>query len=217
VSPGHALRDLKALEPQASVQLPPKEPDTFDPDNQKYLRNIQQRGRQVMIAESLARAQRDFDSFLEEKVDLDWEEQRHRIFQHFGLSQKEDSAGDSGPSFGRSTRQANQSTYGPSGATRRSVFGRSGLDKSVIGTPGTGKPSHQLFDDPSARTEGPIFQTLDIRFLREKMGYYADKVQSLNSTRLQKRSFPILHEFSDVEKHAGGDVSHFIRSQWYLN
>ncbi|KAL3487780.1 Nup93/Nic96-domain-containing protein [Aspergillus germanicus] len=206
VSPGHALRDLKALEPQASIQLPPKEPDTFDPDNQKYLRSIQQRGRQVMIAESLARAQRDFDSFLEEKVDLDWEEQRHRIFQHFGLSQKEDSAGDSGPSFGRSTRQANQSTYGPSGASRRSVFGRSGLDKSVIGTPGTGKPSYQLFDNPSERTEGPSFQTLDIRFLREKMGYYADKVQSLNSTRLQRRSFPILHEFSDVEKHAGGDV-----------
>ncbi|KAL3460570.1 Nup93/Nic96-domain-containing protein [Aspergillus heterothallicus] len=204
VSPGHALRDLKALEPQASLHLPPKELDTFDPDNQKYLRNIQQRGRQVMIAESLARAQRDFDSFLEVKVDLDWEEQRERIFKHFGLSQKEDFAGHSGPSFGRSTRQANHSTYGPSGASRRSVFGRSGLEKSVIGTPGTGKPSYQLFENLSE--DGPGSQTLDIRFLREKMGYYAKKVQSLNSTRLQRRSFPILHEFSDVEKHAGGDV-----------
>ncbi|KAL2866812.1 linker nucleoporin NIC96 [Aspergillus lucknowensis] len=207
VSPGHTLRDLKALEPQVSTQLPSKEQDTFDPDNQKYLKNLQQRGRQVMIAESLARAQRDFDSFLEEKVDLDWEDQRHRIFKHFGLSQKED---DSGASFGRSTRQPHQfgstSTYGPSGASRRSVFGRSGLEKSVIGTPGTGKPSYQLFDDPMERTDGSGSQTLDIRFLREKMGYYADKVQSLNSTRLKGRNFPILHEFSDVEKHAGGDV-----------
>ncbi|RDW67094.1 linker nucleoporin NIC96 [Aspergillus mulundensis] len=207
VSPGHALRDLKALEPQASISLPSKEQDAFDPDNQKYLRNIQQRGRQVMVAESLARAQRDFDSFLEEKVDLNWEEQRHRIFKHFGLSQKDNPAGDSGPSFGRSTRQPNH--FGPAsthGVSRRSVFGRSGLEKSVIGTPGTGKPSHQLFDEPMERTDGSGFQTMDLRFLREKMGYYADKVQSLNSARLQARSFPVMHEFSEVEKHAGGDV-----------
>ncbi|KAL4877258.1 Nup93/Nic96-domain-containing protein [Aspergillus karnatakaensis] len=191
VSPGHALRDLKALEPQAPLQ----QTDPFDPDNQKFLKNIQQRGRHVMIAESLSRAQRDFDSFLEEKVDLDWEEQRHRIFKHFGLSQKDNSTHDS--NFGRPKL--------PSSASRRSVFGRSGLEKSVIGTPGTGKPSHQLFDDPMERTaETP--QTSDVQFLREKMGYYADKVQSLNSARLQARSFPVLHEFSDVENHAGGDV-----------
>ncbi|KAL5044426.1 hypothetical protein BDW71DRAFT_185946 [Aspergillus fruticulosus] len=207
VSPGHALRDLKALEPQASISVPSKEPDSFDPDNQKYLRNIQQRGRQAMVAESLARAQRDFDSFMEEKVDLDWEEQRHKIFKHFGLSPKDDPAGVPEPSFGRSTRQSNQ--FGPAstyGISRRSVFGRSGFEKSVIGNPGTGKSSHQLFDDPMERTDGSGSQALDLRFLREKMGYYADKVQSLNSARLQARSFPILHEFSEVEKHAGGDI-----------
>ncbi|KAL4976520.1 Nup93/Nic96-domain-containing protein [Aspergillus desertorum] len=207
VSPGHALRDLKALEPQASISVPSKESDSFDPDNQKYLRNIQQRGRQAMVAESLARAQRDFDLFMEEKVDLDWEEQRHRIFKHFGLSQKDGPAGDPGPSFSRSTRHSNQ--FGPAsthGISRRSVFGRSGFEKSVIGSPGTGKSSHQLFDDPMERTDGSGSQSLDLRFLREKMGYYADKVQSLNSARLQARSFPILHEFSEVEKHAGGDV-----------
>ncbi|KAL4915154.1 Nup93/Nic96-domain-containing protein [Aspergillus aurantiobrunneus] len=207
VSPGHALRDLKALEPLAPISTPSKETDTFDPDNQKYLRNIQQRGRQVIVADSLVRAQRDFDSFLDEKVDLDWEEQRHKIFRHFGLSQKDDPMGDSTPSFGRSTRQSNKlGSASTRGVSRRSVFGRSGLEKSVIGTPGTGKPSHQLFDDPMERSDGSGSQTLDLRFLREKMGYYADKVQSLNSTRLQARSFPILHEFSEVEKHAGGDV-----------
>ncbi|KAL4803899.1 Nup93/Nic96-domain-containing protein [Aspergillus unguis] len=207
VSPGHALRDLKALEPQASISIPSKSPATFDPDNQKYLRSIQQRGRQVMVAESLARAQRDFDSFLEDKVDLDWEEQRQKIFKHFGLSAKDDSGEESGPSFGRSTRQTNQ--FGSAitnGASRRSVFGRSGLEKSVIGTPGTGKSSHQLFEDPMERTDGSGSQSLDLRFLREKMGYYANKVQSLNAARLSKRSFPVLQEFSEVEKHAGGDV-----------
>lgn len=163
-----------------------------------------------MVAESLARAQRDFDSFLEEKVDLDWEQQRHKIFKHFGLSQKDNLGGDSGPSFGRSTRQSNQvGATSAHGASRRSVFGRSGLEKSVIGTPGTGKSSHQLFEDPMERTDGSGSQSLDLRFLREKMGHYAHKVQLLNSARLQTRGFPIFHEFSEVEKHAGGDVRIF--------
>lgn len=40
------------------------------------------------------------------------------------------------------------------------------------------------------------------------MGHYADKVQLLNSARIQGRVFPLLHEFSEVERHAGGDVSY---------
>ncbi|RAH52882.1 nuclear pore protein [Aspergillus piperis CBS 112811] len=209
VSPGHALRDLKALDPQASVSTPLREQDTFDPDNQKFLKNIQQRGRQVMINESLARTQKDFDSFLEEKVDMDWEEQRRKIFQHFGLAQKDDGAGDIRGSFGRTMRRPKQfgpaSTNGPTPSGRRSVFGRSALEKSVIGTPGTGTASLRLFEDSTERNEGAGGHS-DLRFLREKMGYYADKVRQLNSARLHTRAFPILHEFSDVEGHAGGDV-----------
>ncbi|RAK98034.1 linker nucleoporin NIC96 [Aspergillus ibericus CBS 121593] len=208
VSPGHALRDLKALDPQASVATTQKEQDLFDPDNQKFLRSIQQRGRQVMITESLARTHRDFDLFLEEKVDMDWEEQRLKIFQHFGLAQKEDGAGDAKAGFGRSVRRPKQlgptSTNGPASTSRRSVFGRSALEKSVIGTPGTGTASIRLFEDPMDRNDGVGHS--DLRFLREKMGYYADKVRQLNSARLHTRTFPVLHEFSDVEGHVGGDV-----------
>ncbi|XHF99045.1 hypothetical protein AWENTII_002565 [Aspergillus wentii] len=168
-----------------------------------------------MVSESLSRAHRDFDTFLEEKVDMNWEEQRQKIFQHFGLAQKEDNTEDSlgataRGSFGRSTRQTKQmgttAPQGPLGISRRSVFGRSGLEKSVIGTPGTGLAKPQLFEDSSERNDGPGTHGPDVRFLREKMGHYADKVQLLNSARLQERTFPIFHEFSDVEKHAGGDV-----------
>ncbi|OJJ84895.1 linker nucleoporin NIC96 [Aspergillus glaucus CBS 516.65] len=208
VSPGHAIRDLKALDPQASISVPSKEQDAFDPDNQKFLRNMQQRGRQVMIAESLARAHRDFDAFLEEKVDLDWEEQRRKIFQHFGLAQGSDSMGATAKgSGGRSMRQFKQpGSIGQSPGSRRSVFGRSGLEKSVIGTPGAGFARPQIFEDPAERSEGPAVHAPDLRFLREKMGYYADRVQLLNSARLQGHTFPVLHEFSGVEQHAGGDV-----------
>ncbi|PWY69814.1 NIC-domain-containing protein [Aspergillus sclerotioniger CBS 115572] len=209
VTPGHALRDLKALDPQASVATTQKEQDLFDPDNQKFLKNIQQRGRQVMITESLARTHRDFDLFLEGKVDMDWEEQRRKIFQHFGLAQKDDGAGDSRAGFGRSVRRSKQSApasaNGPTSTSRRSVFGRSALEKSVIGTPGTGTASIRLFEDPMDRNEGASGHS-DLRFLREKMGYYADKVRQLNSARLHTKTFPILHEFSDVEGHVGGDV-----------
>jgi nuclear pore complex protein Nup93 len=210
------LRDLKSLDPQASLAAPAKELDNFDPDNQRFLRSIQQRGRQVMIAESLTRAHRDFDAFLEEKVDLDWEEQRQTIFHHFGLSQK-DATGSGGlnatnrGAFGRSTRQSKQAgagtANGPSGASRRSVFGRSGLEKSVIGTPGIGLASRQIFEDPTERNgEGAASHSPDLRFQREKMGHYAEKVQRLNIARLQGKCYPVLDEFSSVEVQNGGDV-----------
>ncbi|KAJ5128448.1 hypothetical protein N7526_006614 [Penicillium atrosanguineum] len=214
ISPGRALRDLRSLDPQASLATA-RETDGFDPDNQRFLRNIQQRGRQVMIAESLSRAQRDFDVFLEEKVDMDWEDQRRKIFQHFGLSQKDGSTtGDmrstTRGAFGRSARQSKQGgasqAHGPSGASRRSVFGRSALDKSVIGTPGTGLASRQLFEDPSERNEGLAAPSPDLRFLREKMGNYAERVQNLNVARLQGQAYPILHEFAQVELQNGGDL-----------
>lgn len=214
ISPGRALRDLRSLDPQASLATA-RETDSFDPDNQRFLRNIQQRGRQVMIAESLSRAQRDFDTFLEDKVDMDWEDQRRKIFQHFGLAQKDSSTPEDPRSttrgaFGRSARQSKQAgasqAHGPSGASRRSVFGRSALDKSVIGTPGTGLASRQLFEDPSERNEGLAASSPDLRFLREKMGHYADQVQNLNVARLQGQAYPILHQFAQVELQNGGDV-----------
>ncbi|EIT77755.1 nuclear pore complex protein An-Nic96 [Aspergillus flavus] len=211
VSPGHTLRDLRSLDHQALVSGPTKEQESFDPDNQKFLRNIQQRGRHAMIAESLTRIHRDFDIFLEEKVDLDWEEQRRRIFQHFGLAQKDDNTGDGRGAFGRSMRQSKQQLGATSsdtapGVTHRSVFGRSGMEKSVIGVPGTGTASRRFFEAPIERSEASGTQSSDLHFLREKMGRYADKVQLLNSARLQAHTFPILHEFSEVESHVGGDV-----------
>lgn len=217
ISPGKTLRDLRSLDPQASLATA-REPDGFDPDNQRFLRNIQQRGRQVMIAESLSRAQKDFDTFLEEKVDMDWEEQRQNIFQHFGLSQKDNSnaasfKGTRGGAFGRSARQSRQA--GPA-ASRRSVFGRSGLGKSVIGTPGTGVTSRQLFEDPAERSEGSNAPMPDLRFLREKMGHYAEKVQYLNTSRLHGQTYPILHQFAEVELHTGGDVRIFFLSPFHL-
>lgn len=193
------------MDPQSSLAAPAKDFDHFDPDNQRFLRNIQQRGRQVMVAEGLTRAQRDFDAFLEEKVDMDWEDQRQIIFQHFGLEQSAAGPVRSG-AFGRSARQSKQAADLRPSASRRSVFGRSGLEKSVIGTPGAGLASRQIFGDPAERNEGAASHSPDLRFQREKMGHYAEKVQQLNLARLQGKCYPVLDEFSYVEVQAGGDV-----------
>ncbi|KAJ6121455.1 Nuclear pore protein (Nic96) [Penicillium capsulatum] len=209
ITPGQALRDLRTLDPQVTAAST-REPDSFDPDNQKFLRNMQQRGRQVMIEESLARAQKDFDTFLEDKVDMDWEDQRRKIFKHFGLSQADDQgAGNfkstSRGAFGRSGRQSKQAG---------GVLGRSALEKSVIGTPGAGLASRQLFEDPTERAEGHAAPPSNIRFFREKMGNYAPKVQELNVARLQDQAYPILHQFSEVELLTGGDTPRQLRDAY---
>lgn len=180
---------------------------------------MQQRGRQVMIEESLSRAQKDFDMFLEDKVDMDWEDQRRKIFKHFGLSQADDQGAGNFKSttrgaFGRSGRQSKQAggapAHGSAAGSRRSVFGRSALEKSVIGTPGAGLASRQLFEDQADRAEGHAAPAPNIRFFREKMGNYAPKVQELNIARLQDQAYPVLHQFSEVELLTGGDVSSSI-------
>lgn len=174
------------------------------------MKGIQQRGRQAMMAESLARVHRDFDAFLEEKVNLNWDEQRRKIFNHFGLGQKDIEVGDSigaRGSFARTSKGARvgESLHRASGG--RSVFGRSGLEKSVIGQPDDSTTGHKLFSDPTERGDASAAQSTDSRFLREKMGHFTAKVQHLNLARLDERPFPLLHEFADVEKRAGGEVS----------
>jgi nuclear pore complex protein Nup93 len=201
------------LDAQTVAAPPLRQPDGFDPDNRKFLNGLQQRGRQAMIEESLARVHRDFDAFLEEKVSLNWDEQRRKIFQHFGLAQKDEpvdgQAEASKTPFGRSAKQPKQPETLPprdlAASGNRSVFGRSGFQKSVIGSPGTGLTGAQLFGDASEKMEG-VTGSPDTRLFREKMGYFADKVQRLNGARLEEKTYAVLHEFAEVEEYAGGDV-----------
>ncbi|PGG96178.1 nuclear pore complex protein Nup93 [Blastomyces parvus] len=216
ISPGQVLQDLKILGNQTTASSPFKHTDTFDPDNQKFLRQVQQRGREAIVAESLARVRKDFDAFLEEKVSVNWDEQRQKIYEHFGLTPRDDSArGKSGPSGGAFGKSATlgRSAGGPGmprggdASGRRSVFGRSGLGKSVIGPPSISGRASQPFSDSIMRSEGGAgMASADSRFLREKIRHFATNVQALNEARLQERVFPILHQFAETELVAGGDV-----------
>ncbi|EEP77736.1 conserved hypothetical protein [Uncinocarpus reesii 1704] len=210
ISPGQVLHDLREFDTHGPAPTTTKDDEPFDPDNQKFLRRIQQRGREAMIADSFARVRRDFDAFLEEKVNLNWDEQRQKIYEHFGLAPRGDTGGDDlgatrreSGAFGttKGVRFGGDLGQRPTASTRRSVFGRSALSKSVIGsTTGSGN-AMQIFS-PGASSA----HAADTRFLREKMGHFATKVQRLNETRQQEKAFPILHEFAETEKLSASDV-----------
>lgn len=168
-----------------------------------------------MINEGIQRAHQQFDLYLEENVDINWELQRKKIYEHFGLVKAstvfDESNRASSPavkgSFGRSTRKGppGNSERPSQDSLNRSIFGKSGLQKSVIGSPpGTGNTP--LFADVAEKTGSLPTVSID-RFTREKEAKFAEKVQSLNQTRLQETPFPVLHQFMDVETQQLGEVS----------
>jgi len=213
INPGTTRRDLDSLaaQPCASRGLP-QAPD-WDPDTHKYVEQLQQQSTLKMISEGLERAQRKFEAYLEENVDINWELQRKKIYEHFGLMPKggeapDDYAASPGGkgSFGKSTSRGRSMNKGGLGNStlNRSIFGQSSLRKSVIGTPGVGSGNATLFADVAEMNgTGPAIQ--DDRFLRERQRKFADKVQALNRARLEDSPYQVLQEFKSVECQPGGE------------
>lgn len=215
INPGTTRRDLNSLAVQpptgASLHPPPK----WDPDTHRYVEQLQQQSTLRMISEGLERAQRNFDTYLEANVDINWELQRKRIYEHFGLMAKHgEASGDPASghgakgSFGKSTRREriNNANRPGQSTLNRSIFGPSSIQKSVIGTPGTGSRNATLFADVSDKN-APALAVQDDRFMRDKQRKFAEKVQLLNRARLDEKSYPVLQEFKGVESQSGGEVS----------
>jgi nuclear pore complex protein Nup93 len=227
VDPGAAVRDLNAFGTKARIERQHPQEAT-DTDVEGYLANLQTQTTLSMISDGLARSVRDFDAFLDENVTMGWDEQRKRIYQHFGIKPREDVAAGGRVSFGASQTES-QGGFGRSrrskgaglagsrtaGTPSKSTFGRSGLQKSVIGSAGPiGSGYQPLFADVEKRMEadGIVAPNPSDRFFREKQSRLAEKVQNLNATRLRRRCYPVLHEFSSAttqagEKHSTG-ISH---------
>ncbi|KAL9583255.1 MAG: hypothetical protein Q9212_002811 [Teloschistes hypoglaucus] len=215
VNLGATRRDLDALRVQpAAATAGPQVNSAWDLDTNRYMDQMQQQSTLKMISEGIERAHRNFDAYLDENIDINWEAQRKRIYEHFGLASKGQEGSDAASqsmspgargSFGRSTRrgrtmnadQSKQSTLG------RSIFGQSSLQKSVIGTPTGGQKTPSLFvdvEDKSGQGEVP-----EDRFSRDKQTRFAAKVQALNRARVQEKAYPIFHEFQDVQMQPGGE------------
>ncbi|KAG0648177.1 Nuclear pore NIC96 [Hyphodiscus hymeniophilus] len=212
VDPGAAVRDLNQFTSTSGRVDKTQSQEIFDTDIEGYLSNIQTQTTLSMISDSLAQSVRDFDSFLEDNVTMEWDAQRSRVYQHFGITPREnavgggasfaESASGSQGAFGRSRRSKAASLAGsraPSKTLRESTFGKFNGQKSVIGAAGPLADGNQpLFADveKSMDANGIMAPGPSDRFRREKQSRLAEKVQSLNEARLQKRCYPILHEFA---------------------
>ncbi|KAI5457984.1 Nup93/Nic96-domain-containing protein [Mariannaea sp. PMI_226] len=207
VDPGVAAKDLGMLDvkggrvERATHGFSPSEVDV-----ETYLSNLQTKTTLSMIADGLERSARDFDNFLEDNVTMEWEAQRKRIYQHFGIKPREEptSAGgrESQGGFGRSRRSKAQGSTPRAG--RASVLGKSTFQRSVIGTPSRIGAHQSDFSDVDRHSETSTLRnghaSSDDRVLRERQGRLSDKVRLLNQSRLQKRPYPILSELASVEK-----------------
>ncbi|OTB04355.1 hypothetical protein M426DRAFT_320953 [Hypoxylon sp. CI-4A] len=218
VEPASAVRDLNdfdvriggRIERPVSASAP-----ASDVDVDAYLSNIQKKTTLSMIADGLERSARDFDNFLEDNIAMEWDAQRKRIYEHFGIQTKDDgiAEGVSGTpgrephaGFGRSRRTTKASRSTASGI-KGSAFGRSHLQKSVIGTPskiGSHQPEFTDVQDATG-TPGALNGAagIDDRFLREKQSRLAERIRQLNQARIEKLPFPILHELSQVAGSSG--------------
>ncbi|KAI1325612.1 Nup93/Nic96-domain-containing protein [Xylariaceae sp. FL0255] len=218
VDPGAAVKDLRFFSAQnvTRAERPAHIPAANEVDVEAYLANLQSKTTLSMIADGLERSARDFDNFLEDNMTMEWEAQRKRIYEHFGIKTKDDGAGEPGlgaagrettGGFGRSRRNP-KASRGASTNGKASTFGRSTLQKSVIGTPSKiGAHAQTEFKDIEDATATPAAAqgnlSLDDRFLREKQGKLAHCIRDLNHARLEQTPYPILHELSNVESKTG--------------
>ncbi|KAI1376126.1 Nup93/Nic96-domain-containing protein [Hypoxylon crocopeplum] len=217
VEPAAAVRDLNDFDVRIGghVERTVAGPAATDIDVDAYLENIQKKTTLSMIADGLERSTRDFDNFLEDNITMEWEAQRKRIYEHFGIKSRDDGLADGAPGapsreshagFGRSRRTGKASRSTAPGV-KASAFGRSNLQKSVIGTPSKIGSHQPEFTDIQDTTGSPGAlngaTAIDDRFLREKQAKLAERIRQLNRGRIEKQPYPILHELAQVASNSG--------------
>ncbi|KAI1117418.1 Nup93/Nic96-domain-containing protein [Nemania sp. NC0429] len=217
VDPATAVKDLKFFNTHTvgRADRPAPAQATSEIDVEAYLANLQSKTTLSMIADGLERSAKDFDNFLEDNITMEWEAQRKRIYEHFGIKSREEGPGDHGVGtlgretsggFGRSKRTLKTSR--PATPTAKSsAFGRSSMHKSVIGAPskiGLHQPEFKDVESAAAGpTAAPNGSSIDDRFAREKQGKLAERIRDLNLARIEKKPYPILHELAEVESKTG--------------
>lgn len=164
-----------------------------------------------MINEGLEQSKRDFDNFLENTVQMNWDAQRRKIYEHFGLSRP---AGEGDGTSGQP--QEESGAFGRS--TRRSKFGRlslgmsfgaNGMQRSVLGNSAArasfrGSVSEGTDKGASA---GAAIDSEGLDRVRQEA--YAERIQELNAARHQEQCYPLLHKLAEVEDQRGNDVGLF--------
>jgi nuclear pore complex protein Nup93 len=208
---GSTLRDLNHFSTQSGITANGTAQDLLDTDVDGYISNLHSQSTLSLIQEGLEQSKRDFDAFLEDNVQIEWDKQRQRIYEHFGLGrQSEDMAASQHAlgstargAFGRSTRKGR--SMGPKGA---SVNGASTFGASTGGPPviGTGQSVLNAREGSEGSVLGGQAGPRD-RYERDKQEKFMDEVKKLNDARQRETPFSVLHAFAGVEKAAGTEHS----------
>jgi len=217
VKMGSTLRDLNQFSAQSGIAANGTAQTLLDTDVDGYVSNLHSQSTLSLIQEGLEQSKRDFDSFLEDNVQIEWDKQRQRIYEHFGLGrQSEDMAasqstfGNTGRgAFGRSTRKGR--SMGPKGA---SVNGASTFGASTGGPPviGNGQSVLNGREGNGSSVLGSQAGPRD-RYERDKQERFMDEVKKLNTARQEENPFSVLHSFSAVEKASGTEYTdHFLNA-----
>ncbi|KAK6583740.1 hypothetical protein PZA11_003470 [Diplocarpon coronariae] len=220
VDPGAAARDLNLFAAASTRAERTDAPDYEDDvDVESYLEKLQTQSTLNMISDGISRSIQDFEAFLDENVAVEWGSQQKKIYQHFGIKPKE-SSGPGGRGRFTNSSAAPGTPPGRFGASRRSkaaglaasrtdgesMFARSSMHRSVIGSAGPiGTGQQALFADVEKEMEANGVSTSGShdRFQRDKQNKYAEKVQLLNHARLARYPFPVAKEFADVVDMSG--------------
>jgi nuclear pore complex protein Nup93 len=208
VSTASALRDLNNFSAQAGASVSQGAAGSTDTDLDTFVSSLRTQSTMEMIQDGLAQSKRDFDNFLEENVQMNWDAQRRKIYDHFGLKTPAEgsalgtsSAGTSRGAFGASLRQSRMSAASASGMS----FGVSGMKKSVLGSSNMRSTLRgTTFTDGAERSiNSPPQIAVEDRVNRDRMEKYAAKITEFNEARNQNICYPIAHQLIEVEREAG--------------
>lgn len=215
---GSTLRDLNQFSTQAGYSTNVPTQNAFDSDVDSYISNLHSQSTLALIQEGLEQSKRDFDTFLEDNVQIEWDKQRQRIYEHFGLGrQSEEMAASQSQfgstargAFGRSTRKGR--SMGPRGAAINgaSTFGASSGGPPVIGHSqsvlnGRDSSDKSVFGGQTGPQD---------RHVRDKQEKFMEQVKNLNEQRQREVPFSVLHAFSDVESGTADDNADYLISAY---
>jgi len=210
-----ALHDLNQVSAQAGAAVLPPAAGVSDTDIEGFVSNVRTQATLEMIQDGIEHAKREFDDFLEENVQMNWDLQRRKIYEHFGLARPSEDAqagtdgalaGSQRGAFGRSSRRAR--AFGASVSSSGNMsFGPAGMTKSVLGNSSMRNALRAgALGDTADKTAAGALQGLpEDRFQRDKQEKYVEKVKELNQARNQEQCYPLLHKFAEVEQQAGID------------
>ena len=217
VPQGATRKDLDAFAAESSSRATEAPPED-DFHIEKYVANLQARTTREMMDEAVEQSKRDFDTFLQENLQINWDHQRQRVYQYLGLAKPIDREDVQTSQISSQTPVA-RGAFGQSGrqtrgvdargkSTLRGSMGASSMNRSVLGgSIARGSTRQNFFKDVEEKAgENGILSATNDPMKRSKEERYANKIKELNISRIEDVVYPVIEQFARVELEGGSDT-----------